>query len=317
MLPSLDQLEVFLAIIDAGSFRQAAGRLRRTQSAISYAITRLESTLATSLFDRHGVRPCLTAEGESLAIQARVVVAEAHRLLSIAPPDLPRARTAVSVAVDTMVAHSSLVPLLAEAVRRFPDLELSIRIESKFSLLELLINGGCQLAISGSTAEHRPGISRVPLRTFSLVPVAAPGHPLLRTPIDRGALAGQLQVLVSERSDDGRRRPAEDVAAQGRYLRVSDVPLKHELLRGGVGWGYLPWEVVERDLRLGTLVQLDLPDRRSVTGTLALLTVANAGASHAGVAELTAFIRERWGPRVMPRRGKVSKSRAPRRPARL
>ncbi len=44
---TLDQIRVFVAIADSGSFRAAATRLARVQSAVSHAIANLEAELAS------------------------------------------------------------------------------------------------------------------------------------------------------------------------------------------------------------------------------------------------------------------------------
>src|ERR1700756_4089479 len=62
--PTIDQLKVFLTVVEAGSFTAAAKRLRRAVSAISYTIATLEQQLGIELFDREGARtPVLTKAG--------------------------------------------------------------------------------------------------------------------------------------------------------------------------------------------------------------------------------------------------------------
>ena len=64
-IPSIDQLKVFLAVVEAGSFTAAAKKLGRAVSAISYTIANLEQQLGLSLFDREQTRtPRLTEAGE-------------------------------------------------------------------------------------------------------------------------------------------------------------------------------------------------------------------------------------------------------------
>ena len=48
--PSLDQLRIFLAIVDEGSFAGAGRRLNRAVSVISYGIANLEAQLGLTLF---------------------------------------------------------------------------------------------------------------------------------------------------------------------------------------------------------------------------------------------------------------------------
>ena len=55
-IPTLEQLRVFLTVVEAGSFTAAAKRLGRAVSAVSYTIGNLEQQLGVSLFDREGSR---------------------------------------------------------------------------------------------------------------------------------------------------------------------------------------------------------------------------------------------------------------------
>ena len=65
--PTLDQLKVFLTVIEVGSFAGAARRLNRATSVISYSIANLEAQLGVSLFDRESTRkPQLTEAGRAL-----------------------------------------------------------------------------------------------------------------------------------------------------------------------------------------------------------------------------------------------------------
>jgi molybdenum-dependent DNA-binding transcriptional regulator ModE len=54
--PSLDQLQVFLVVVETGSFAAAARRLGCATSAVSYTIANLETQLGIALFDRERTR---------------------------------------------------------------------------------------------------------------------------------------------------------------------------------------------------------------------------------------------------------------------
>ena len=72
--PSLDQLRVFLTVVEAGSFAAAGRRLSRATSAVSYTIANLERQLGIALFDRERTRkPALTDAGAALLSKARAV----------------------------------------------------------------------------------------------------------------------------------------------------------------------------------------------------------------------------------------------------
>jgi DNA-binding transcriptional LysR family regulator len=72
--PTIDQLRVFLTVVDVGSFAGAARRLRRATSVISYSVANLEAQLGVSLFDREATRkPKLTEAGRTVLAEARSI----------------------------------------------------------------------------------------------------------------------------------------------------------------------------------------------------------------------------------------------------
>jgi DNA-binding transcriptional LysR family regulator len=63
---TFDQIRVFLSVVDQGSFPKAAKSLKRAQSAVTYAIRKLEAEIGVQLFDRSGYRSVLTPAGRAL-----------------------------------------------------------------------------------------------------------------------------------------------------------------------------------------------------------------------------------------------------------
>ena len=116
---SLDQLQLFLAVIDSGGFSAAARSLRRAQSAVSYGIANLERQLGVVLFDRTAPKPALTRAGEELAIEARAVGAQVDRLRARAHGIAQGVEPRLVVAVDHMFPLPALVvPIVLGGRRR-------------------------------------------------------------------------------------------------------------------------------------------------------------------------------------------------------
>jgi DNA-binding transcriptional LysR family regulator len=111
-----DLLRSFLAVCETGSLTAAAGRVGRTQSALSMQIKRLEEVVGTPLFERQprGVVP--TAAGRQLSGYARRVV----DLLEVAGAALRTADCAGPVRIGVPVEFSDTA--LANALVRFGDL---------------------------------------------------------------------------------------------------------------------------------------------------------------------------------------------------
>ena len=57
---TLEQWRALIAVVDAGGYAQAAEALHKSQSAVTYAVQKLEEQLGSELFDRSGYRPVLS-----------------------------------------------------------------------------------------------------------------------------------------------------------------------------------------------------------------------------------------------------------------
>ena len=55
-IPTFDQLQIFLAVVESGTFAGAGRKLNRATSVISYGISNLEAQLGIELFDREATR---------------------------------------------------------------------------------------------------------------------------------------------------------------------------------------------------------------------------------------------------------------------
>src|SRR5689334_2895993 len=76
----LRHLRAFMAVVDAGGFGRAAGRLHLSQSALSRQVHALETAMDVRLFDRISRRVQLTSEGEDLLGRARQLLADVDSL---------------------------------------------------------------------------------------------------------------------------------------------------------------------------------------------------------------------------------------------
>src|SRR5450830_1763439 len=73
---SADNVDLFLSVLDRGSFSAAARALGRVPSAVSMAVAQLEAELDLVLFDRSGREPRPTAAARALEPQARLLAVE-------------------------------------------------------------------------------------------------------------------------------------------------------------------------------------------------------------------------------------------------
>lgn len=258
--PTLDQLRIFLAVADEGSFNKAAQKLGRALSVVSYGIAALESQLGVRLFDREGSRrPELTDAGRALLADARAVANDVDGLVSRARGILQGLETELALAVDVMVPSGTVASVLRDFQTMFPTVNLRLHVEALGAVAALVLDRRADLAVAGPDIVDLPELQSRALGVVELVPVAAPSHPLAkRALIEPGETAEHLQLVLTDRSrlTEGR----EFSVLSPRTWRLADLGAKHALLLEGIGWGNMPKHMVAEDLAAKRLVTLCLPE---------------------------------------------------------
>ena len=258
--PTLDQLRIFLAIVDTGSFAGAGRKLGRAVSVISYGMANLESQLGLLLFDREGTRkPVLTVAGRALLAETRAIAQGVDGLRAKVKGLLDGLEAEIDLAVDVMLPAERLGAVLRAFALEFPTVQLRLHVEALGGVTALVEERQAILGISGPVAGSIDAIERVSAGSVLLVPVAAPTHPLgTMATIAPGAARDHTQLVLSDRS---RTTEGQDFAViSPKTWRLADLGAKHALLREGVGWGNMPLGIVAEDLARGALVRLNLPD---------------------------------------------------------
>lgn len=266
--PTLDQLRIFLAVAEDGSFNRAAKRLGRAISVISYGVANLEAQLGVTLFHREGSRrPTLTAEGAALLAEARAVADDVDGLVAKVRGLHQGLEAEISLVVDVMVPGGVIATILRDFQAAFPTVTLRLAIEALGAVAALVEDLGADLGIGGPVMADCAEIRRQTIGAVQLVPVASPHHPLARPGGQPpGAARKHLQLVLTDRS---RLTEGRDFSVLSpRTWRLGDLGAKHALLREGIGWGNMPRHAVAEDLANGTLVTLDLADAPAVDYTL-------------------------------------------------
>lgn len=257
--PTLDQLQVFLAVAEEGGFSAASRRLNRAQSVISYTIANLEAQLEVRLFEREGTRkPRLTVAGKALLEDARRMVADLQLLRARARGLTRGLEAEVALAVDALLPMPVLTAVLDAFRHEFPTVGVRLQSGTLGAVTDPVLRREVDLGIAGETAIAHDGLvgRRIGQRQF--VAVAAPGHPLAAAdpPVPAAIVSEHFQVVIAD--------PTEHTSGRDFHVhafntwRVGDAATKHALLLAGLGWGGLPTWMVAEDLAAGRLVELTL-----------------------------------------------------------
>ena len=255
--PTLDQLRVFHAIVEAGSFVGAARRLGRATSVVSYAVANLEAQLGLELFDRSTTRkPHLTDAGRAILSDSRAIAMGLDGLLAKARGLIAGLEAEVAIVVDVMLPIQRLVEVLDAFRADFPTVALRLYVEALGAVAQLVLDGVASVGVSGALTLHPDGLEQSPLGVVKLIPVASPSHPLSRQkgPLSTSAARAHVQLVLTDRSPLTEGQEFGVIAVQ--TWRLADLGAKHALLLAGVGWGSMPEAMVREDLAAGRLVRL-------------------------------------------------------------
>ena len=140
-----DLLRTFVAVAEASNFTKAAEQVRRTQSAVSMQIKRLEEMVGEPLFDRGSRGVSLTRKGQDLIHNARRIVSlldETAASMRAEPLDGP-----VRIGIPEEYSYSILSRALGAFAKRHPKVEITVRYAHSASQMEALEAGELDLAV--------------------------------------------------------------------------------------------------------------------------------------------------------------------------
>lgn len=266
----LRQLEVFLAIAQAGTTRAAGDRVARSQSAASAALAELESSLGVPLFDRIGRRLVLNEYGRSLLPEAASLL---DRALDLEHLFSGAHAAPLRLAASLSIGEYLLPDLLARWKQSHPANPVRLMIGNTREVIAALSGFDADVGFVEGTQSH-PRLLTQPWLTDELVVVAAAAHPLA---------GGAVSLRQLREASWALREPGSGTReAADRWLleRVGPLQVEYELsspeaikrlVAAGAALGCLAREVVAHELALGTLVELRTGLPRA-TRQLALVT---------------------------------------------
>ncbi|MGE7369122.1 LysR family transcriptional regulator [Neorhizobium sp. NPDC001467] len=256
--PTLDQLQVFLAVAETGSFSAAARRLNRAQSVVSYTIANLEAQLEMVLFDRAGRQPKLTEEGGAMLADARRIVADLQVMRARAKSIKQGLEAELTMAISVMVPADAVVVTLREFRARFPSVALNLHVGELGMVMDMVSSARADVGLGGAMLSKDDTLVAEKIGHSFMVPVAASDHPLARIdrPLTLADVREEVQMVVTDAS--GLTKGRDFNVLSFKTWRVSDIATKHQLIKGGLGWGGLPASLVRLDLLEGRLVALKL-----------------------------------------------------------
>jgi DNA-binding transcriptional LysR family regulator len=281
---TLEQWQALVAVVDAGGYAQAAERLHKSQSSVTYLVQKLESLLEVKAFEIKGRKAVLTPAGQLLHRRARVLLDEAASLEKAAKSASAGWEPEIRIAGEIIFPAWLLLKCFDKLNAESPH----TRIEYYESVIagtnELLLGGRVDLAITVIIPEGFSGALLMPLR---MLLVAHPRHPLheLGRSLTMRDLRAHRQLVVRE---TGELRPTKTWIEATQRWTVSHTSTAIFAASMGFGYGWYPEERIRGELQRGELKVLPLREGNERVGQFHLVFAdrENAGPGTLRLAEI-------------------------------
>ncbi len=178
-LPTLRQLQHFIALSEHLHFGRAAAAVHVTQSTLSASLKELEETLGAPLVDRTKRSVVLTPLGGDIAMRARNLLNEAEDLAQAAKAVREPLSGAIRFGVIPTIGPFVLPYALPALRRKYPSLQLFLVEDLTERLVASLRDGSLDIALIALPFET-PGLELYPLADDPFVVAAPKDHPLMR-----------------------------------------------------------------------------------------------------------------------------------------
>ena len=146
---TLDQWRMLQAVVEHGGFAQASKAIFKSQSTISYAISKLQHQLGIDLLEIQGRKAVLTEAGEVMLRRAQTLLKEADALEKVAVSLSEGWEGTLTLAADVIFPNS----LLIKALELFAPVSRHTRLELVESVLsgttDMLVSGKADIVITG------------------------------------------------------------------------------------------------------------------------------------------------------------------------
>lgn len=261
MKATSEELAIFVAVVESGSFSRAAEQLGQANSAVSRAVKKLEMKLGVSLLNRTTRQLSLTEEGERYFrnVQQILQAMAAAENEVMESKQTPRGLLRIDAATPVML--HLLMPLIKPFRERYPEMTLSlVSSETFINLIERKVDVAIRVGnLTDSSLRARPLFNSCRKIIASPEYLAARG-----TPQSAEDLISHICLGFTEPSSLNRWPVAQ---ADGQLLEItpglssnSGETLKQLCLTGN-GIACLSDFMIDREIESGEFVEL-LADKR-------------------------------------------------------
>jgi LysR family transcriptional regulator, low CO2-responsive transcriptional regulator len=257
---TLRQIRIFISAAKHLSFSQAAEELHITGSAVSLQIKEMEGDIGISLFNRDNKKIALTTAGEHFLTYANRIMSTFNDA-RIAMEHLRGSEMGILKIGLVSTTRYFLPIILLQFKKDYPNLQIKVVVKNRQALIELLSEGGIDIAIMGKP----PAYVHAQAEPFANHPhgfIASPAHPLAGKPNLPADILNQVDIIAREEGSGTRYIMEKYIAEQGLSLKMSMEMSGNETIKQAVmanlGVSFVSLHTVGNEIASKQVVLLDI-----------------------------------------------------------
>lgn len=268
----LRRMEIFVSVVEAGQFTRAAQRLSLSKSTVSQAVSDLETYLGLQLFQRDFRSLQLTESGETYYAECQRVLADINALEDHIRDQSLGMSGQIRITVPVLYGSMIIQPLIIKFMAMYP----AVSFDLMFSETPIdLVAEGVDVAFRLGKTKDCNLLTRK-IGSLGMVMCATPQYlEASGTPNSLSDLENHNCLILSQTpawhfEKNGVR---SILHVKGR-VQTSCANSLRDFVREGVGIGYFPKFIFQKDIDYGTLIPI-LQDETKATYDVNLIRPAN------------------------------------------
>jgi len=252
----LDSIRVLNTIVEQGSFSAASKVLHRAQSAVSYQIKKLETSLNLTIFDRSEYRAVLTPEGEAILSEGRRLLVQAENIEILAQQLNQEWEPRFEVVVDGILDIDPIMSVIKSLIEEDVPTKISLTMEYLGGVQHRFEQNKADLMLVKEYQASTDLLSHSLPEIECLLCVSG-GHPLAQmTHVDRSQLQQFIEISVHDSSDQDLYSVEHMHFGGERMFYLSDFMSKKKAILQGIGFGWMPYYLIVDELSNGLLKEV-------------------------------------------------------------
>ena len=267
------QLQAFRYVAMYDSFSKAAAALLLTQPTVSARIQALEQEIGEALFERRSRGVRLTEAGKAFlpyAERCLQAAEEGQQMVRLSRRGtLGKLHLGAARTIGTYVLPKLLQPFM----EKHPDAEIAIKTGRSQQVLEMILTDDIEVGFARQL--QHPEVESIHLYEEAIVLVTHPRHAFARRGHASIADIAKQPLILYDRESTYYVIITNVCREAGIVPQVTmeldSIEATKKMVELGLGISLLPISSLERELKLGTLVHVDVSDRVDIKLPTALL----------------------------------------------